>query len=44
MLVRLPPHCKVRWKHYADYQDKFRRYHSEESWMEKIKKVRFNRL
>ena len=42
MLVRLPPHCKVRWKHHTGYQDKFRRYHSTESWLEQIMKVRFN--
>jgi hypothetical protein len=39
MLIRLPPHCSVTWKHHADYQTSFRRYHSKESWMEKIVQV-----
>ena len=42
MLVRLPPHCSVRWKRHMDYESSFRRHHSKEGRREKLMKVRFS--
>ena len=42
MLVRLPPHCSVRWKRHMDYESRFRRHHSQECRREKLMEVRFS--
>jgi hypothetical protein len=39
MLVRVPPHCNVIWKHREHFNKKFRRYHSQNSRREKSNKV-----
>lgn len=41
MLVRVPPHCNVKWKNRDKHQKKFRRYHSQNSRIEKSQMVRF---
>lgn len=38
MLVRIPPHCKVKWKNRHKFGDEFTKYHSTYTWTERFSK------
>ncbi|KAF8534892.1 hypothetical protein BDD12DRAFT_809002 [Trichophaea hybrida] len=39
MLVRIPPHCSVKWKHRSYFNLEFTRHHETDTWKDDIMKV-----